>query len=507
MRCILYIWTSNMKEQRKNIAIWLRVSTDDQVRGESPEVHQKRAEMYAEQKGWNVVKIYRLDAVSGKSVIHHPIAQEMLRDVENGLISALVFSKLARLARNTTELLQFSEHFQKHNADLVSLHESIDTSSPAGRLYFSILASMATWEREEISARVAASVPVRAKMGKSLGGKAPYGYKWVDKKLEIDESEAPIRKLIYELFLKHERLRTVARLMNEKGHRTRNNTKFSDTTIKRLIKDPLAKGTRRINYTRSLGEGKSWEVKPQDDWVYIEAPAIISEEMWDQVNNILEKRRQTKKRVSRLNTHLFGGIAQCHCGGKMYVPVNSPKYICRSCKNRIRTEDLESLYIEALRLELTSEATFKKASEDKKKMLNDKKVQLGVMEKKKSKLKNQLSQLFELHSEGQIQTKDFASHYEPKKNEIDQLEQEILVTQSEIDYLNINTSDLLEVLESSVYLRDNWSNLTFDKKRDLVRRCTSSIDIGTEDITINLITNEHRSFETLTKEQRKLMDS
>src|SRR3984957_18282615 len=98
-------------DQPKPVGIWLRVSTEDQVKGESPEHHERRARAYAEAKGWRVREVYRLDAVSGKAVMGHPEAQRMLGDMRAGHITGLVFSKLARLARNTRELLEFSELF------------------------------------------------------------------------------------------------------------------------------------------------------------------------------------------------------------------------------------------------------------------------------------------------------------------------------------------------------------------------------------------------------------
>ena len=474
------------KENSKRVGIWIRVSTEDQVRGESPETHERRARLYAESKGWEVVEVYRLDAVSGKTVKEHPEAKRMLEDIRDRHITGIIFSKLARLARNTKELLEFAEIFREHDADLISLAESIDTSTPAGRLFYTMIAAMAQWEREEIAERVAASVPVRAKMGKPLGGAAPFGYQWKDGALVPDAKEAPVRKLMYELFREHKRKKTVARLLNEKGYRTRNGSAFSDTTVDRLIRDPTAKGTRRANYTSTTNSKKAWKLKPESEWILHAVGPIVSEELWTECNAYLDDQRAKGKKPTKKTAQLFAGVAFCSCGGKMYVPSNSPKYICKACRNKIPIVDLEAVFHEQLRNFFFSPEEVAAHLNQADTEIKKREDLVAVLARERTKLIAEMEKLYDLYQSGSIDKQGFGAKYHPLANRQRQLDDEIPKNQAELDVLKIAHLSQEEIVSEARDLFARWPTLPVDERRRIVEAITERITIGKDEVEIDL---------------------
>lgn len=470
----------------KQIGIWLRVSTENQVKGESLEHHQERASLYAKARGWDIKEIYRLEGVSGKKVIDHSETQRMLSDIRSGKITGLIFSKLARLARNTVQLLEFSDIFQEHGADMVSLQESIDTSSPSGRLFFTIIAAMCQWEREEIADRVRASVPVRASLGKPLGGAASFGYSWVGNELKINKDEAPVLKLMFEKFKEHKRKKTVAKILNDKGYKTRKGANFTNTTIERLLRNPVAKGLRKTNYTKSKGEGKHWEVKPKEDWVMVKAPVIVSEQLWNDCNAILEEQDSKKKKIGRRPVHLFSGFTFCHCGEKMYVPSNLDKYNCRKCKNKIPTKDLEEIYHSQIKDYLSAEVNVEAQKKKINEYISDREKQIEKLSKELNKEKKMMDSLVSLHTKGEIPSEGFKDHYEPHFERAKKIDDELPKLQSEIDLLIVQSRDLEEIMNDAKTLYGRWNELENTQKRSIIESITERITIGKDEITIDL---------------------
>ncbi|WP_342619770.1 recombinase family protein [Rhodoferax sp. GW822-FHT02A01] len=477
------------KDGKKHVGIWLRVSTEDQVRGESPEIHEHRARAYAESRDWNVVEVYRLDATSGKTVKDHPEAKRMLADIKSGHITGLIFSKLARLARNTKELLDFADYFRDVGADLVSLGEAIDTSTPAGRLFYTIVAAMATWEREEISARVSASVPVRAQLGKPLGGAASFGYEWVEQKLVINQAEAPIRKLMYELFLEHRRKKTVARILNDRGYRTRNNSPFTDTTVDRLLRDTTAKGVRRANYTQTTNSNGAWQVKPESEWVLTPVEPIVTEQLWTEVNAILDEKRTKGKRQTRSVVHLFAGVTSCGCGSKMYVPSNSPKYTCSKCRNKIPVNDLEAIFKEELRAFIFSPDEIFGHVQAGNEQVKSFEGLIASLDAEQKKLTSEADKLIELYQIGALDKKGFAPRYGKLRTRLDQIEDELPELQAKRDVLKIALTSQEEVLTGSKDLVERWDTLPHTERRQVVETILDHVVIGDGEVEFNFLYN------------------
>lgn len=475
-----------MKDPIK-IGIWIRVSTDMQVRDESPEHHELRAKHYIDSKGWKLTKIYRLDGVSGKTVMKHPETQRMLEDIRKGEINGLVFSKLSRLARSTKELLEFAEIFKSAKANLVSISENIDTSTPSGMLFFTVISAMAEWEREEISSRVSLSIPVRAKLGKPLGGQAIFGYSWQNKEFVINEYEASIRKLIYEIFLRTRRKKTTADELNKLGYRTRKGALFSDTTVTRLLRDTTAKGERVANYTRTGEKGKRTIHKQKSEWIITKCPRIISKQMWNKVNVILDEQKIRGSCTGRKPRYLLSGFVRCSCTKKMYVR-RTKFYECTDCKVKIAINDIEGIFWGFLS-DCLSNIELSKLTEDSNRLLGKKQALLEETKSEKAVLQKKINRCVEMRMEGEITKENFTGTFHLLNTQLANLEDLFQTLRFEMDAEVCQIALREDIYNETQLLVNNWSNMAFARKRSIIETVTKDILISKNEIRIEFSVN------------------
>ena len=466
--------------------IWIRVSTEDQAKGDTTEIHEKRARHYAEFNNWEVETKYDLSGVSGKTIINHPEAKRMMSDIASGKITGIIFSKLARLARNTKELIEISEFFQKHNAHLISLEEKIDTSSPVGKFFFTLIAALAQWEREEISSRVAASIPTRARLGKPTGGRGPFGYQWKDKKLVINPEEASVVREVFDTFLTVKKFLVTTNFLNGKGLRLRNNAKFGKTTVKRILTDSVYKGLKRANYSKSKGNKKSWKLKDKKDWVFFEVEPIISPDKWEAINNLI---KQIGSRYPSeplfLGKYAFSGLLRCSCGSKMYAYYyKGVHYSCKKCRLKLTEPVLTQHLKDGLQQISIHPEQLMHSTEQEDLQIQEKEILLTNMRQELSRIPNKTESL--IYRQKNLSDEDFKKLYASLKETDRQLQTQIPQVEQEVDHLKMTKHGRQQLLTHVTDLSTLWDSFNEDTRIKLIKELVNKVTVSR-----NLLTFEY----------------
>ena len=159
-----------------------------------------------ELKGGNC-KEYKDKGYSGKNT-ERPQFQQLMRDIESGLVRKVVVYKLDRISRSILDFAKMMDFFQKYEVEFVSSTEKFDTSTPMGRAMLNICIVFAQLERETIQKRVQDAWYSRCQRGFKMGGKTPYGFRTEPyvmdgvrtKKLVIEPTEAAFVRQMYEMY-------------------------------------------------------------------------------------------------------------------------------------------------------------------------------------------------------------------------------------------------------------------------------------------------------------------
>jgi DNA invertase Pin-like site-specific DNA recombinase len=169
-------------------ALYLRVSTQDQTTL-NQELELKR---FCEREDIKIYKIYKDEGISGSKTTR-PGLDQLLQDMRKKSFGCVVVWKFDRLGRSTAHLLQVLEELKKKNVRLIATSQNIDTFTPMGKFFFTILSGFAEMEREMIRERIKLGLERRKKQGKKLGRpkgskdkkrrtKSGYYQRWANKK-------------------------------------------------------------------------------------------------------------------------------------------------------------------------------------------------------------------------------------------------------------------------------------------------------------------------------------
>lgn len=164
-------------ENIKNVAVYTRVSTEDQARmGFSLESQLEKLKAYCFSRDWNIFKIYVDDGYSGRN-INRPKYQEMFEEIDNW--DAIVVIKMDRIHRNSMNFMKMMADLQSLDKNFVSMTESFDSSNAMGRFFMDMSQRIAQLESEQIGERTFSGMFQKAKNLNSgwMGHGIPFGYK------------------------------------------------------------------------------------------------------------------------------------------------------------------------------------------------------------------------------------------------------------------------------------------------------------------------------------------
>lgn len=354
--------------ETKKCYIYTRVSTEMQIEGYSLPAQEKSLKKYAKFQDMLIVGEYSDKGKSGKNVEDRPDFVRMLTDIENGKdnVDFVLVFKLSRFGRNAADVLSSLQKMQDFGVNLICTEDSIDSSKDSGKLMISVLSAVAEIERENILVQTMEGRRQKAREGKWNGGFAPYGYKLVEGKLKIAEDEREVIEVIYKKYATTTMgIGAVASYLNINGYvkkKRQNNSldMFSYSFVKGVLDNPVYCG--KISYGRRKteqikGERNKFHIIKQKEFSIYKGihEAIVSEELWDAVQDKRQKRGDKYVKKHDLDhANILSGILKCpKCGSGLYGNVNRKKrkdgtyyksYFYYACKHRLEVDGHKCYY-------------------------------------------------------------------------------------------------------------------------------------------------------------------
>ena len=440
-----------IEKRRKIIAIYCRVSTDEQAEfGYSIDEQKRLLEEWCKANDYIIYKCYSDRGISGKNIKDRPALKELLSDAKAGKFDMVISWKINRVSRKLEDVLKIVNLLEKNNITFKSYSEPFETDTPAGRMQFQMMALIGEFERGTIAQNVKMGMIAKAKSGNWCGGRvlgydlvpnnSPEEEKKGKNKLEINEKEAEIVRFIFNEYSKGKGYKAITNKMNKLGYKTKKGNNFSVGSIRDILTNPVYIGEIRYNVRQNWSEKRRRNINPNPIRVKGKHEAIIDRELWDKVQLILESKKGKPSRIYD-GEYPLTGILRCpKCGAGMVISRTTNTladgtkkriayYCCGNWKNKgtsvcnsntIRVDKANEYVFKKIEELVSNEAMIKAVVKNINKERKDKvkpaKRLLGDIDKELEKLDKRKRKIFEAY-EDDILTKE---EFQTRKNELNE---------------------------------------------------------------------------------------
>jgi DNA invertase Pin-like site-specific DNA recombinase len=316
----------------RRVAAYCRVSTEQDDQLNSLENQKRYFERYISQNlDWQFCGLYVDEGISGTSVEKRVGFQKMVADAENKKFDLLLTKEISRFARNTLDSILYTRKLKGLGVGVCFMNDNINTLDPDAELRLTIMSSIAQEESRKTSERVKWGQKRLMERGFVFGASI-FGYHLKDGKLTINEDEAKVVRLIYELYLSGMGASLVSKELENRGiPAPQGGARWSNVSVMSILKNEKYNGTlkQRKRITPDYLSHKSKINYGEEKFIVVEnshAP-IISKEIFDSVQAEMQKRRVAVLDRSRYsNRYVFSGKVECgYCKSKFERRFTSQK--------------------------------------------------------------------------------------------------------------------------------------------------------------------------------------
>ena len=320
----------SFKDLPLRVAFYARVSTDFLEQLNSLENQKKYfTEYIGDMPNWEFSGGYIDEGISGVTTKKREKFNEMIEDALDGKFDMIVTKEVSRFARNTLDSIQYTRQLLSNGVAVYFQNDNINTLDEDSEFRLTIMASMAQDESRKISSRVKWGHQQAIKNGVVLGNSNIFGYRKADKRLYIDEEQAPIVRELFELYATGKySMKNLETYFYNKGVRNTRGNVLAHSTMSNIIKNPKYMGYYVGNKVKVVDMfTKKQKFLPEDEWVIYKdesgkiVPAIVSEELWQRANEVLKLRSLDviqKQNKTNHNNLLTGKLICTHCGKPYY---------------------------------------------------------------------------------------------------------------------------------------------------------------------------------------------